>query len=447
MMLKSKIFIWQWLILLTITAFSQEAKALPVLFHGTTLPGAARTGLINHPQGDTIRAVIRETSYSDEIILYRGERFMPYIDGPVEEHSVSSTEFNRQQMPMVVRMRENLVQAAGIMKSCPMFHPPQGFKLVIHSQTLPPVKFHRNESLSGSLQLELFVTMVCNEKPCYDRKTDATVTLTFNDPGKLAAIQIMEDIWVQPRKVSEFYGHPVYRLQQRRREVTVIQDVALPLYLPVIREDFIMTLIRHFSERIEEEEKFIALGSREVISASSEEIEKTLRVEFEKAYATMYRFDPLLARKLKENYEETERRMKEGYPDSVVHFSRRQFTQTQLQVWQEGIRKLRAELNAMSPSERRTQAHWSEAEVLNTSGLTPPGHPGSNPVARINPAVMDISRPDSDIQLITLEWGVDYTPFVKFRQGRNLQYHKLYELSQCSEVWEQIFRLVKPVTE
>jgi hypothetical protein len=382
--------------------------------------------------------------FSDEIVLYRGERFMPFIDGALEEYTIPSADFTRQQLRMVGTMRDKISEASSILKACQIFHPPQGFKLVIHSQALPPVDFHSNESLSGTLRIELFVTMVCNEKPCYDKKTDATVSITFNDPTRLVSTHIMDDIWLQPRRISDFFGRPVYRLLNDRREITVVSGHEIPLYLPVTREDFIMTLIRHFGEMIAEDEYLAAQPQSKEIELSFSDAENGKRKDnFEIAYNSMFRFDPLLARKLKENFIQVERKLEEAKSDSTIIITESQYINMQLNVWREGIRKLRAELNAMSPSERRSQAHWSESETMNTSGLTPPGHPGSNPVARINPQIIDNSKPETDIQLITIEWGIDTAPYASFKQGRSLQYHRLYEFGQCREEWENLFSLVK----
>jgi hypothetical protein len=163
------------------------------------------------------------------------------------------------------------------------------------------------------------------------------------------------------------------------------------------------------------------------------------------AYNNMFRFDPLTCTQAKRKLSiQTERKLEEAKSDSTVYIiTQSQYINMQLNVWKEGIRKLRAELNAMSPSERRSQAHWSESETMNTSGLTPPGHPGSNPVARINSQIIDNSKPETDMQLITIEWGVDTAPYASFKQGRSLQYHRLYEFGQCREVWENLFSLVK----
>lgn len=383
-------------------------------------------------------------AFSDEIVLYRGERFMPFIDGAFEEYIIPSSDFNRQQLRMVGTMRDKLSTASAILKSCQIFQHPQGFKLVLYSQALAPVDFYENQSLGGSLRFELFVTMVCNEKPCYDKKTDATVTITFNDPAKLAELHIMGDIWVQPRKISDFLGHPVFRLFNGRREITVVTGNELPIYVPVTREDFIMTLIRHFRDIIMEDENLAALPqSKETLLIFSDKENGVRKADFEKAYNSMFRFDPHLARKLKDNFEQTEKKLEEAKSDSSVNITQHQYLNMQINVWREGIRKLRAELNAMSPSERRSQAHWSESGTMNTSGLTPPGHPGSNPVARINPQIMDNTKPKTDIQLITIEWGVDTAPYANFKQGRSLQYHKLYEFSQCREAWESLFTFVK----
>lgn len=391
-------------------------------------------------------SVIAQTTpvFSDEIVLYRGERFMPFIDGALEEYTIPSTDFTRQQLRMVGPMRDKISAAAAILKSCQIFQPPQGFKLVLYSQALAPVDFYENESLGGSLRFEFFVTMVCNEKPCYDKKTDATVTITFNDPTKLAALHIMDNIWVQPRKISDFLGHPVFRLFNGPKEITVVTENELPIYVPVTREDFMMTLISHFRDIIVEDEYLAALPqSKETPLTFSDKENGNRKADFEKAYNSMFRFDPLLARKLKDNYEQTEQKLEEAKSDSTIIITESQYLNMQINVWREGIRKLRAELNAMSPSERRSQAHWAESETMNTSGLTPPGHPGSNPVARINSQVINNSKPETDIQLITIEWGVDTAPYANFKQGRSLQYHKLYEFSQCREAWENLFTIVK----
>lgn len=383
--------------------------------------------------------------FSDEIILYRGERFMPFIDGPIEESYIPASGLTRKQMRIEPVMKENLSLVSSFLKGCPVLDPPQGVKLVISSKTLPHADFNEYELLRGSLQLEFYVTMVCNEKPCYDKKTDATVTISINDPEKLVATHIIDDIWLQPKMVSDFWGYPVYRFASTQKEITVVSGSVLPLYIPVVREDFIMALIRHFNEIIEENQRIAALPqSKERFLSLSGEEALNRRAEFEEAYEKMHRFDPLLARKLKENYEITEKRILEAGADSLAAISQSQYLSMQIGVWREGVRKLRAELNAMSPTERRSQAHWSESEALNTSGLTPPGHPGSNPLARINPAIFDSSRPVTDIQLITVEWGIDPAPFANFKRGRNLQYHKLFMLTQCEEAWRNIFKLTKP---
>jgi hypothetical protein len=409
-----------------------NVKALYVLVVFTFLLPAAQA---QHP-----------VSFSDEIVLYRGERFMPYIDGSIEVHSSVHEGLSRQQQRLAPEMLDKVTAVAEILKYCPFLRPPQGIKVVIKPAVLPPSEFNESTSLIGNLKLEFFVTMVCNEKPCYDKITDASFTLAFNEPLNLAAVHIMDDIWVQPRKVSEFHGFPVYRLFNGRREATVVHANNIPLYLPVSREDFIMNLIRHFSEIIAEDERLAATPDvkKSLVGFSDAEARERF-AHFENEFKRLNRFDPLLARKLKENFELVEKRLGLARTDSSVVISQNQYISMQLSVWKEGIRKLRAELNAMSPSERRSQAHWSESEVLNTSGLTPPGHPGSNPVARINPAVLDNSRPETNIQLITLEWNVDTAPFATFRQGRNLQYHRLHELSLWETGWQSIFKLLDQV--
>lgn len=378
--------------------------------------------------------------FSDEILLYRGERFMPFLDGPIEEFTRSSDGFGGQQLQQAGLMRENLSRLSGIIKSCPTFNPPQGFKLVINSTTLPAIQWHENKSLGGEVKLDLYGIMVCNEKPCYDKKPDASVTFTVNDPTRLLSTHVIEDIWMQPRKVADFYGYPVYRFSNQNRELTVISKRDVPIFIPVTREEFMLKLIRNFNELITRDQIFAALPeTHETLLGTTEEERINRYAEFEKAYEAMHRFDPLLARKLKINLETTERRLEESENDSTINVTLAQFILMQVSVWSEGIGKLRAELNAMTISERRSQAHWSEAEAFSSSGLTPPGHPGSHPLARLNPAFLDHNIPPTDIQLLVVDWHADLAPFQRFRQGRSLQMHKLFEFSRCESTWQQFF--------
>ena len=390
----------------------------------------------------------QKRSFSDEIIMYRGERFMPYIDGPVEEQFSMSPALTRPQIRPANLFRRNLDSLVSLIKSCEVLNPPQGVKSVIRTEILPPAGFNGNKSISGIIDLSLFVTMVCNEKPCWDKTTDATLNIAVNDPGKLAAIHIIDNIWLQPRLISRFHDFPVYRLHDRHRELTVIAPEGVNLYVPITREEFVALLISHFQETLNKGREVASLPlSKNTPIIYSEAENNARKAEWQADYDRMYRFDPILARKLQTAFEAAERRVQEANADSTATFTKSQYIELQLTVWREGIRKLHAELNAMSPSERRSQAHWSESETLNTSGLTPPGYPGSFPVARINPQVMDNKLPADAIRLITLEWGHDTEPYATFKQGRSLQYHQLHLLKNCEELWEQISHFITVAEE
>lgn len=380
-----------------------------------------------------------QVAFSDEIILYRGERFMPFIDGPLEvTHNVSG-DLTRQQQRQLPILKGKMADLGSLFTNCSLLRPPQGMKAVMTTDIQPPRDPGDYKSLRGSLLLKLYVTMVCNERPCWDKITDATLKIDINDPSRLAAIHVMDDIWISPRLVSEFFGHPVYRLNDGHREISVITKKNVPPYIPVSREDFIFSLISHFEKTISEGESLSTRPESETIILVSNPTDKERRKKaFDKDYENLFRFDPLLAKKLNDNYLEAERRLEQAKSDTAAAFTMANFIRMQMLVWQEGIRKLRAELNAMSPLERRSQAHWSESEALNTSGLTPPGHPGSFPLVRINTEILDASLPVTNIQLITVEWGIETEPYITFKHGRNLQYHKLHQLHECKEIWEGI---------
>lgn len=394
--------------------------------------------------GITLHSAIAQVAFSDEIILYRGERFMPFIDGPLEITNSAPAELTRQQQRRLPAIKQKMADLVSLFTACSLLSPPQGMKAVMTTAIQPPLIPGDFTSFRGNLTLELYVTMVCNERPCWDKRTDATLKIDINDPSRLAAIHVMDEIWIGPRLVSDFFGNPVYRLNDGHREISVITKNNVPLYLPVSRENFIFTLINHFEQTILAGESQATRPESETIILVSNPTDKERRKKaFDKDYENLYRFDPLLAKKLNNNYLEAERRLEQAKSDTAAAFTTANFIRMQLQVWQEGIRKLRAELNAMSPMERRSQAHWSDSETLNTSGLTPPGHPGSFPLVRINPDVLDESLPETAIQLITIEWGIETEPYSSFKHGRNLQYYKLHQLRECTEIWEGISGLIR----
>jgi hypothetical protein len=115
-----------------------------------------------------------------------------------------------------------------------------------------------------------------------------------------------------------------------------------------------------------------------------------------------------------------------------------------LNTWREAVRKLKAEMNAMSPVELKSQAWWSDTENSNVSGLTPSGYSGSRPLVRLNKNLMDKAKPGSSIQLIIAEWsmlpGLDFTDIT----GYNLAYDKISQLGKNLRLWQQIYDLIDP---
>jgi hypothetical protein len=115
-----------------------------------------------------------------------------------------------------------------------------------------------------------------------------------------------------------------------------------------------------------------------------------------------------------------------------------------LNTWREAVRKLKAEMNAMSSLELKSQAWWSDTENSNVSGLTPAGFSGSRPLVRLNKNLMDKTKPGSSVQIIIAEWsmlpGLDFTD----TSGYNVAYGKISQLAKDLRLWQQIFNLIDP---
>ena len=115
-----------------------------------------------------------------------------------------------------------------------------------------------------------------------------------------------------------------------------------------------------------------------------------------------------------------------------------------LNTWREAVRKLRAEMNAMSPVELKSQAWWSDTEDSNVSGLTPSGFSGSRPLVRLNKNLIDKTKPSSAIQLIVVEWSM--SPGTEFNDisGFNLAYSKISLLEINRKLWQHLFDFLEP---
>ncbi len=163
--------------------------------------------------------------------------------------------------------------------------------------------------------------------------------------------------------------------------------------------------------------------------------------KFQRELENIRKLDPRLADRLMQAYTEA------GQPAS----SSQQGSETGshvdrnivLNTWREAVRRLKAEMNAMSPLERKSQAWWSNTEDSNVSGLTPAGFSGSRPLVRLNKNLIDKNKPGSAIQLIVTEWsmlpGSDYSNI----DGYNLAYGKISQLEKNKILWQQVIDLLE----
>ncbi|HNZ69929.1 MAG: hypothetical protein QM301_04350 [Bacteroidota bacterium] len=382
----------------------------------------------------------------DMIVEYDGIPFMPYSKGITENSLVVSPEIARMRPSQVILLKKKLLWCLELFSRHSLFNPLNGLRVTFTGNILPPeVRGDKERWIPLRFDTEIFTTLARDSQPVWEPFPDARVTLYFNHPEKLVGTPVINEIFAEPRQTGTFFNHPLLDRISVPNRIVVMKNHSLPLFEPVSREDFLLTLISYFQASIEKEE-----NKKPHLGVLSEKPEKedpreTELKKFSQDLEKIRKVDPELAEKLMQAY--LSAGIASPEKENAQSGSARVDLNIVLNSWREAVRKLKAEMNAMSPMERKSQAWWSNNEESNVSGLTPSGYSGSRPLVRLNKNLIDRTRPSSSIQLIVIEWSM--IPGTEFEEtgGYNLAFSKLSQLSQQEKLWEEVFRMLEPKDE
>ncbi len=375
------------------------------------------------------------------VVEFGGEFFMPFSGGVLEQSLELSPGIARMKPLPVHRMKQKLDSCLSLISHDSLFGSMKGIKGVLTGKISPagggsePFPW-----LPASLDVSLYATLAREGLPAWDGQADARFTIHINDPAKLVGNPVIRDIYPEPELTGTFFGRPEYRRLPLPGRAVVIKNNPFPLFEPVSREQFILELIGFFQKSIENSEKKSVNGKPAqpppVVTPREDEMQK-----IREYLDGIRKYDPFLADRIGSIYRESGVLQDEKEPGDGQHGIDRQIV---LNSWREAVRKLIAEMNAMSPVERKAQAWWSSTEESNVSGLTPAGFRGARPLVRLSRKLMDPTRPAGDIQLMVVEWPVNPGTLFSETSGYYLALSQLMELSRREPLWKQIFSLADP---
>lgn len=374
------------------------------------------------------------------ILEYDGQFFMPYSEGLKEKSLTIAPEIAKLRPSPFNLLKKKINSCLSLFYNDTVFSSFHGLKTTFTGKILPQDGLNEFfKWLPSQLEVRIYTSLAKDSLPYWENDPEAWITVCFNNPRKLVGPPVINDIFIEPRETGSFAGYTEYDRISVPDRIVAVKDSGLHPFEPVSREDFILTLITFFQTSIEKGEKqtVTVATTSELLKAGREK--ENERLKFEEHLKEIRKVDPLLADKLMDAYET-------GYSDSGNPANKENENKVDrkivLNTWREAVRKLKTEMNAMSSLERKSQAWWSNNEDSNVSGLTPPNISGSRPLIRLNRNLIDKTKPNTDIQLIVIEWSLLPASDISETEGYNLANAKLFELIRREKLWNQVFRML-----
>ena len=308
---------------------------------------------------------------------------------------------------------------ADVLHAAATFHPPLGFQPRLRTRWWRPQECSivmascRDRPVQAQVNL-LFYYFVegADGQPSWGGEANTSVEIRVNDLDHTFVAAGTYDVigapylWLPdrrriyntPQKTGEIDGFPVYDTL-----VAVISKGSRPWWVPVTREEYVAALIRFNEGELARYAKRAASPNDPYTKWVSER--EPRRRAREKTYQQLKATSPAKA----EEFLRTSLKMEEGMEAGLKSASASAASPAAdgAKLYRDIIVALNAELAAMSPAERRSQA-WRLQRVDNAadiyrSHLVPAGTEGARALISTNPDYFDRSRPRSDWQIVTVE--------------------------------------------
>ncbi len=414
-----------------------------------------------------ITVFAQQHPFSSEVVVDGyGNETMPYARGEV----IRRMDFSNPQVPdgFQDRYKTTMDKITDITTGWNKLSPPQGFRATFHkiidiaydddiyeSPNNDPAPYYVSRL---EIVFEPYFKGETGKPEVSPQGVGSVLTLSINNPYWLVGSPLINDIYVCPRKTSDFYGYPVY--QTNRDEITVVGKKQIPLFIPVSQEEYIRAQIAFWENEMakkqnEQQKPENQLSIKEAFNAKKAERLKNM----EEAYNTLLKYDKKAAEELKRTSLETEAQLAADLVnDPDANLSKSRLLEDSNSSAQQILTELKAELAALSPEQRKKQAHYdvnAMERYHNRSGLVPfeQAKPRVNcePLVRINKKIVDDRNPEP--QLIVILWDIlssgaesHQNPQFLDSDKENYRAHTgdegLAGLYKQQGIWQNIFGLV-----
>ncbi len=389
--------------------------------------------------------------FSDEMVETDGLVFFPFLKGEIKQEYILNNQSDKPYSTLRIdQLKSGMGKINDILSTWNSFNPPQGVSVFFYNMVNHRDESHGKNKITGLTTLYVSSWFADSQtgKPTTNPEVHADLDILLNEPSVLGGAPLLADIYLSPRQVTDFFGFPV--CQNNRREITIISKKNIPLFLPVSREDYLKTMISKLEQKVAEDrqEQQRPESQQSMLTFAAEK--ESRRKEFEKAYNELLKWDKKAAEDVKKAWIETEAALDQQAKEPDAGTTRASLIDESNKLLTKEINSLKNDMEALSPEERKEQAWWENGRTeSNSSGLAPSGQ--GEALVRINPALIDPSRPESEIQLMVLRWSVrgstgDYDKPRLYNQGKegyHLQDWTMAQLCQQETLWKQIFELVK----
>ncbi len=342
---------------------------------------------------------VAQGSFTDQTVTIGEDEFLPFCRGEVYQH------FEGDKALLMKKIY-------GVIASWDSLNPPKGFEA----------------SFTGNNNM-LDITFAAYVKQGNSKivKSGAKLSFFINDLVRALGSPVVNQIFLQPEKIEDFYGSPVF--QNTNSEVTVISKSKSSLFVPVTQGEYLQQLIE-----VESEKQNKNTGNN--YQSDTDQI----LAEMEKSYKNLLKVDAMAAAEFKTEIQKFKNDMANPETDSIP----------------EGfLTSLKKELDNLSPLQQNKPARYSIGAIEkfgNFSGLIPDDVSAEGTaLVKVAAEFSGLIHEKNAIKLLVISWNVGNNNSTSDKpsffdgdaSGFGLADYYMATLYHHQRIWENIRNLIQ----